>query len=144
MTTIATDGKVVAADTRQVGQYIDQIESVKLYVIRGEIIGIAGDCAEAYNYLDWLKCGAKPSQKPNFDKDSEFEALHVTKDGVFHVTKSIHKVLVGTPSAIGSGGDYAMAAMMAGATPQKAVSISMKLDPYTGGRVVTKRLGKAK
>ena len=54
MTTIATDGKQMAADTLQVGEYIDQVESAKIFRIKGEIVGIAGDYSEARQYLEWL------------------------------------------------------------------------------------------
>lgn len=40
-----------------------------------------------------------------------------------------------SPAAIGSGGDYALAAMLAGAGPHVAIEVAMKLDPYTGGSV---------
>ena len=140
MTTIATDGKIMASDSQQTGQYIDQIDCEKVFRIRGELVGISGDYAEARRYLEWLQNGAKKEDKPHFEKDSDFDALHLTPQGVFCVTKNLYRVAVGIPAAVGSGGDFAMAAMMAGAKPRKAVEIAIRLDPHSGGRIKEKRL----
>lgn len=140
MTTIATDGKQMAADTLQVGEYIDQVESVKIFRIRGELVGIAGDYSEARHYLEWLHNGSKKESKPTFDKDADFEAIHATEQGVYHVTKNMYRVAIGKPAACGTGGTFAVAAMLAGATPTEAVEIAVRLDPYTGGKVVCKTL----
>jgi ATP-dependent protease HslVU (ClpYQ) peptidase subunit len=37
--------------------------------------------------------------------------------------------------AVGSGSDFALGALAAGATPQEAVKIATQLDAYTGGKV---------
>ena len=140
MTTIATDGKTMASDTRQGADFIDQVESIKVFRIKGEVVGICGDYAEARRYLEWLQNGSKKDDKPHFDKEADFEALHLTQKGVFSVTKNLYRVATGTPAACGSGGCHAIAAMMAGATPKRAVEISIQLDPFSGGRVMVMKL----
>jgi ATP-dependent protease HslVU (ClpYQ) peptidase subunit len=42
--------------------------------------------------------------------------------------------------AIGSGAAAALGALYVGATPVEAVRAAAKVDPYTGGRIVVKRL----
>lgn len=50
--------------------------------------------------------------------------------GDFAVTRPVDAI-----QAVGSGGSYARGALLAGATPQKAVEIARKCDVYTGGEV---------
>ncbi|MBL8644021.1 MAG: hypothetical protein JNK21_08800 [Rhodospirillaceae bacterium] len=135
MTTIATDGKVMAADSRLTGDYIDQFNSTKLYAVNGEIVGTCGTASEGLAYIQWLqdsKAAPKLSDK--------FEALHLTRGGIFSVDRNLVRIRVAKVSAIGSGCGYAMGAMLAGASPGKAVQIAAKLDPHTGGKIVTMKL----
>ncbi|MCK5013229.1 MAG: hypothetical protein KAS66_05375 [Candidatus Omnitrophica bacterium] len=132
MTTIATDGKSMACDSRLIGSHIDQINTKKIFRVRGKIVGIAGALAEALIFVDWLKSETKDT-KP--DLSDSFEAIVVGPNGVDWYGDRLVAVSVGIPAAIGSGGDYAMGAMMAGATPKKAVEIAKKLDPGSGGPV---------
>lgn len=130
MTTIATDGESMFSDSQQTGSYIDRVVVVKVYKVKGSLWGFCGSIAQGLVFLKWLDGGDKPT-----DLDA-FEALQVDDEGkVFNWQRRLQPVEVGTPAAIGSGGEYAMGAMMAGASPRKAVEIACELDTRSGGKI---------
>lgn len=131
MTTIATDGKVIAADSRGVSDFILQGNINKVFRLKdGSIAAFAGHSLCYSAAIEWLNGG----EKPNF-KDAEFYALILDSDGVWYVDDNYHKERMPAPYAIGSGCKFAMAAMLAGASPKEAVRIASKLDENTGGRI---------
>ena len=131
MTTIATDGKSMYSDSRQTGAYIDQLAVKKVYRIKGELWGFAGMPANWLRVIKWLTDGGEP---PHIEES--FSALQLDKSGmVYEWCKLLQPVAVGSMASTGSGCDYAMAAMMAGASPKKAVKIAKKLDVHSGGKV---------
>lgn len=131
MTTIATDGKTMAADTQQHGQYIDQFVLQKIQLIDKSLVGVAGNTLCAQLFFQWL-WNKKSEDEPILGKT--FEALIIGRV-VLYMNKRLIPIEVGAPAAIGSGARYAMGAMLAGATPEEAVRIAMQLDPFTGGEV---------
>lgn len=137
MTTIATDGLTIASDSRMIGEFIEQGNVEKIFRIGEQLVGVAGDYADCLKYIAWLQDGQRPSDRP---KLSSFEALHISKSGVYWVGHGLQPVKMSKCAAAGSGGKFAIAAMLAGASPTKAVSIAMKLDPNSGGKVRTMRL----
>ena len=132
MTTIATDGKSMACESQQRGDHIDQIVSKKIWRVGKSIVGVAGEASEGLIFVDWLKSDTK-DVKPELSDG--FDAMVLTDKGVFWYGQRLVAIECGIPSAIGSGGDYAMGAMMAGSTPKKAVEIAKKLDPGSSGPV---------
>lgn len=139
MTTIATDGKVVVSDGRVTSDFIDADDAVKIFVINGEIVGARGDCDLGEAYLDWLRGGRKSKSFPEMPEEWEsdfFEALHVSKNGVFYVCgRNLKPIKISAPAAIGSGGTLARAAMLLGKTPLEAVEFAIQHDPHSGGKV---------
>ena len=133
MTTCCYDGNILAADTRQVGSYIDNHQAQKIHKIASTYIAIAGDVQQALVFIRWYKNQTEPRPDPNHMKD--FEALVIKKGIPYYAADLCELVEIGSPCAIGSGCDYAMAAMLGGADAKQAVRIAMKLDPWTGGRV---------
>lgn len=135
MTTVATDGKSMFSDSQQTGSYIDRVGVLKVYKVNGSLWGVCGSVAQWLVFLKWLDGGDKPT-----DLD-DFEALQVNDKGkVFNWQRTLQPVEVGTPAAIGSGRECAMGAMLAGASPRKAVAIACELDSYSGGKVRGLRL----
>lgn len=65
----------------------------------------------------------------------DMQALIIRGGKAYESCSLCQMVEIGIPSAIGSGGDFAMAAMMGGADAREAVKIASKLDPYTGGKI---------
>lgn len=135
MTTIATDGKSMFSDSQQIGDYIDRIDVLKVYKVEGALWGFAGAVTDWLTVLKWLNGGTKPT------KLDRFEAIQVSGEGkILHWDEGLQPVEVGCPSAIGTGGVFAMGAMMAGASPRKAVEIACELDTRSGGKVRGLRL----
>lgn len=144
MTTIATDGKTVAADGRITADFIDSDEAIKIVEIRGEIVGTRGDCDLGEAYLDWVSAGSDPDHKPDVPEEWDadfFEALHVSRLGVFYVGgRNFAKIKMEAPMAIGSGGVLARTAMRLGKTPKEAVEFAITLDPHSGGKITELRV----
>lgn len=132
MTTIITDGKTVASDSLQVGQFIDQISAIKIYRIGQRIVACAGQQVAAAKFVSWKQ---GDGEKPTFDDEEDFEAIEISGGRVWHYDKGLVPIEVGFPTAIGSGADYAMGAVLSGASPKQAVEVAKKLDPRTGGRI---------
>ena len=140
MTTIATDGKTMASDTQMSGGYIDRINAVKVGKNGiGMLFGASGcaeDAADFMGVMNGLQT-QRPMPRLKYGHEyKDFDALVVFQGDVYWYGVNGVPVLVGSPAAIGSGGKFAMAAMMCGKIPREAVEIAMLLDPDTGGGVI--------
>ena len=129
MTTVAYDGKTLAADTQRNGSFT--LKAHKLYRLAdGALFAAAGSVQEILAVLGWLNGGEKPADL------QDFEGLIITKHGA----EIIGDRLMRTPSlepfyAIGTGSHFALAAMACGKSAVEAVRIAMRFDPFSGGRV---------
>lgn len=143
MTTIATDGKSMAAD----GLAVDHCDTVitetrsKLRRLKdGRIAGGSGNSFDLTSWFEWLDAGKKgdcPVQS------EQFAGLILSSEGVLWVDYKGRETSVPTPSATGSGQDYAYGAMEAGASPEQAVLIACKRDIHSGGEVTVLSLENA-
>jgi ATP-dependent protease HslVU (ClpYQ) peptidase subunit len=135
VTTIATDGKTLAAD----GLVTDQetIVSTNASKVRrlpsGDVVGVAGKLVDTITFARWLKDGERG--KPDvWDKS---EALLLRADGaVFWIDSDGHFAEAPRIAAIGSGAVFALAAMDAGAGPKEAVEIACRRDIHSGGTII--------
>lgn len=128
MTTIAFDGEHIAADSMLSGAYVDTAE--KIFKISGGYLMMAGSYSEGLIFKKWCKDRTKP--KPKLD---DFEALEIRGKKVMYYDEGIEPIPLKAPAAIGTGCQFAMGAMLAGATAKEAVKIASKLDEATGGRI---------
>lgn len=134
MTTIATDGEVMAADSCISGEYSD--EGIKIHRIGKSVYGIAGDYTAAMKFLDWRH---KPKSKPDISGD--FEALEINAKGIWYWDNNLRPVKSGRKAAsIGSGSSAAMGAMLAGKGPRDAVKIACQLDIASALPVIAEEL----
>lgn len=146
MTTIACDGRVMAADTQISGDYIDHHEMRKVVVLNsGAICGMAGYTRVVAPFIEWLNNGCPPSEKPKTEDDKDFTALLLKKQGdvtelYCYESPEFVPFQVGWPAAIGSGAQFAMGAMFMGADAVKAVMAAIRYDVHSGGSVVCERL----
>lgn len=134
MTTIAYDGKTVAADKQSTACNMKR-RVTKLFRVGGAVVGITGSLDLGMEMVDWLRNGSEPSSFPAAQRTSEFvHVLLVNPDGrAFHFEQSPFPVTVeSVPYAIGSGMAYAMAAMRLGASAEQAVAVASEFDIYTG------------
>lgn len=151
MTTIAWDGNILAADSRAtVGSTIISDSESKIVVNE--------------NNADWTVCGMKviafasagsgsaPEELQTYlidgiTRNTEmreglgFTLLVICTGANFEIYKSegvktIEIQPLRSKRAMGSGGDFALAAMLSGKDACDAVSIAKQCDVYTGGPVV--------
>lgn len=137
MTTIAYKDGVLAADSQETnGKMVDNFHCKKIFRLKnGGIIGTSGSssagwqliaCLEDYAGgtppLNRVKCNALFLFKKKVWYYEPYHWYDITKDGHY---------------AIGTGRDFAIAAMDAGASAEEAVQIAANRDIYTGGRVQT-------
>jgi ATP-dependent protease HslVU (ClpYQ) peptidase subunit len=138
MTTIATDGETMAADglSTVVGTIVRTKCRKILRLPDGSLFGGAGDSGQIATLYEWL---CKPvDERGDYPQIKEVAALVLRRDGtalVFDNLSNGHGDDVEFPMAIGSGEQYALTAMDAGATPEEAIRIASKRDPHTGGEI---------
>jgi ATP-dependent protease HslVU (ClpYQ) peptidase subunit len=146
VTCIATDGRTMAADSMTCSGDLVLADATRK-IVRGKdgsVMGCAGEAASCSLVREWFERGEShkavpkvPSQ-PDGDGDSRFKALILRPGGRLEFLDACFTpVAVKPPMAIGSGGDVAMGAMMAGASPKEAVRIAASVVVSVGGPVRT-------
>lgn len=134
MTTIATDGKTMAADTQAGDPYIQPFSAEKMHKVGKELIGGAGCYGEILAFVNWYPKKHRPGASEPILEHTEMLVVSLAKITCWE--HSFFPFEIPPPAAIGSGAGYAIAAMKAGATPVEAVRIAAELDPFTGGEIV--------
>lgn len=125
----------MVADSRVTGGV--HFKSKKIFQIDGKLIGIAGTMTHALKFVEWVTHGTPM----NFVYDKEacsFDALVMDGGFLIHYDNELAPIVVDEPYyAIGSGAEYALGAMDAGASPQRAVELAILRDECSGPPVVT-------
>lgn len=143
MTTIAYDGRYVAADSRTMaGDVLLSGRTEKLRVHGGYLFALCGAGAAFGPWVDWFmeKQACKNPTLPNLDKDRHGS----TNFMVFKYDLGWQMFSLGVPysewrnepHAWGSGDMYAITAMDCGKLAHEAVILAAKRDPYTDDRVM--------
>lgn len=150
MTTIATDGKTMAADGRSVMGSLIVSETVEKLAIAkdGSIVGCAGDRACCRKVLDWFVAGEDRETIPTFVRaatsdETLFDCLVLRPDGrVEFMDEEFILAEHTVPTAQGSGGEVALGLMVAGKSPREAVEIVATMFADVGGTIVELKPGK--
>lgn len=136
MTTIATDGKTMAADGR--GECYDLVVAsalTKLVRLKdGSVLGLSGRVSVRPRLAAWIEGSGE------FPKDSgDWTALHLTAGELRHYASRSGEAFdpIDVPAATGSGGELALGAMLHGASPLEAVAVAARRDPFTGGTITS-------
>jgi len=140
MTTIAFDGKTLAADRRATqGNLIRSTR--KIMRVNGCLLGAAGEQSFAQALFAWWSNGAKPSEWPAHaaDKDDWVGLMVVRPNRIIErYERTPHPLpVLDKTFAIGSGRDFALAAMYLGCDAARAVRIASKFDMASGNGVDT-------
>lgn len=158
MTTIAFDGKVLAGDTSWSENSVRIITRTKIERFPSGCLYGAGGHSDDRGLRDILKKVRKPSQLPSLDDltkiKNDLVALLVFSDGKAFLIECSNKApenadgAIGVmqcdvPCAIGSGRNFALSAMDAGATAYEAVKIACKRDINSGEPVTRLTLNPA-
>jgi hypothetical protein len=110
----------------------------KIFRVPDGLVGFAGDGSRALALLEWFRAGRKVADYPDFQKgDDAVGCLFVDLDGIpwgYHHTAypERHEDRF---DAIGSGRDYALAAMYLGHPAEKAVEVACALDNGCGNGI---------
>jgi len=138
MTTIAWDGKTLAGDRRANAGGLPYSVTKVFRLSDGRLFAGSGtaDCIEAVR--DWLEGNEK--QRPSFTKDEDFAILVISKENGKLVCdryelKCFPMRIEEKFHAVGSGRDYAIAAMDFGKSAREAVEFASKYDIYTGNGI---------
>ena len=139
MTIIAWDGKTLAAD-RAATNCGYQRSVTKIFRVPGGIVGFAGDESRVMAFLEWFKTGMYLGMFPDFQKgDDAVGCLFIRNDGTQLAYTHTPYPAVHTDrfDAIGSGRDYALAAMYLGHDAKRAVEVACALDNGCGNGIDT-------
>lgn len=132
MTTVAFDGKTLAAD-RRMGGYMNVGKIFKLP--DGSLLAGAGYYDQIVEVATWLTLGRDEAQRPGLPDGRESEFIWITPKGVAHwlTWPWLRPVRINEAfAAAGSGSQFALGAMAAGASAKRAVEIASKYDEATG------------
>lgn len=142
MSVIAWDGRTLAADKRvSLGTLI--CTTTKISRVGDALCAYAGDAAGGEEVLAWFCNGAKPSDFPATQRDREnWSGLLVIRNGqILKYEHSPYPVrLEDKFFAIGSGRDFALAAMHLGHDARTAVEVAIALDSGCGNGIDTMEL----
>lgn len=131
MTTIAWDGKTLAADTLAVsGGGLKRTAEKIFRLTDGRLYGGSGEYQEVLLVRDWLNGGTKP------DKLDDFSGLLIDGTRSYRIeSKCVLMPIAESFHAVGSGRDFALSAMYIGRSAREAVELAMRFDAWTGGEI---------
>lgn len=133
MTTIAWDGKTLAGDTQS---SMFRGRTRKVFRLKGgALFGMCGNLHEGIAVMRWLD-GVEGAAKPTVS-----EGFHgiLIRDRKLHVLERCLEIVEydRVNFAIGSGRDFAMAAMHLGKNAREAVLVAHQFDVDTGDEVMS-------
>lgn len=143
MTCVAWDGKTLAADKRATSNGL--ISTVtKIYRVGDLLVGGSGEPAFIGAMLEWIRAGRAPANFPASQRDKDdWQPILVIERGVSPALyeRTPHPIRFEQGHvAIGSGRDYARAAMHLGCTARAAVEVAIALDCGCGNGIDTLEL----
>lgn len=145
MTVIAWDGRTLAADKRVSFQGL-ACTTTKIATARGCLVGLCGDGPSAQSMLQWFRDGADPALLPACQRTDDWASLLVILPPRLGRSRGeIHKyergpypiVIHDACTAVGSGRDFAIAAMHCGKTAVEAVDIACIYECSCGNGIDT-------
>lgn len=138
MTVIVWDGKTLAADKLSFGHSINTITKVRK--INGMLVGCSGKTMYNNDIFAWAEGGfvkeSMPESQKDFDKSgAQVIVINQDKQILIYETSHIPWVSEAGFHALGSGADFALGAVLAGADAREAVRITSKLCISVGNGV---------
>jgi hypothetical protein len=138
MTTIAFDGRYVAADSLITSDGVVYSHVNKIHQVAGGVLLTAGDCDDWILAIEWFNGGREQSNKPELEC---FVSLFIPDDAEpVEYGKRLIPTLAPIPWAAGTGRDFARSAMLLGKDAREAVEFACTLDVYSGGEVQSIRV----
>lgn len=140
MTVIAWDGKTLAADKRACNGTSSSNTVTKIHRWIGGLCGFSGDLDLGMAMVQWLENGADAGSFPARQKTEDSVAFIVVHNGgrvVRYEREPVPLHFENRIQAMGSGRDYALAAMHLGHDARKAVEVACALDCGCGNGIDT-------
>jgi len=136
MTTIAWDGKTLAADRRVSYDSVSDANTTKIVKTDNGLCGAAGNTSIGAAFKRWFVHGEEGDPPPLEKNGQEASAFIIREAGVrLHYDQFGWFQADPGPFAIGSGWEIAIGAMKSGKSAAEAVQIAAKLDGYTGSDI---------
>lgn len=138
MTTVAWDGKMMAADSATVAGTVKFSTATKLYEVDGFLLGLAGPRDSAQAFLAWFTCGRREADFPVSQRgDNWADNIIITPTGqlIRYEQTPFCMEYPNQIMAVGSGAQLALGAMAAGKNAEQAVFIACQYDIYSDGPV---------
>ncbi len=135
MTTIAWDGKSLAADKLMSQQGLRGVVTKIQRGADGSLIGISGQFSTGLHAAQWVANGADPALMPKTqDTDEWVGIIQIKPDGTIwkYERGPVPMKIEDCIFAVGSGRDFALAAMYLGKSAIEAVKVAARFDVYTG------------
>lgn len=147
MTVIVWDGTTLAADKQGTSANLARTVT-KIHRIPNGILGFCGVLSHGMAVLEWFRNGEDKDKwpYPKGDDVASTAVLVIRADGacMYHTDEGPHPERFEDPFiAIGSGRDYAMAAMYLGCDARHAVEVACKFDVTCGQGIDTLELLKS-
>lgn len=139
MTTIILTQDFIASDGLSTNAH-DRVMSrseAKMWIRNGTIYALSGTSVMIEPLINWLsRHDGDPEKVPKCDATSTWSLLVIDAAGaaIYHNTAP-YRDRVEVPFAIGSGGDYALGAIAAGADARRAIEIAALYNTSTGGEI---------
>ena len=136
MTVIAWDGSTLAADKRAVNGTLPRT-TTKIFRTEGRLVGTSGDQSVALQMLDWYRNGREAKDFPKRAEDDSASLLVIepNRSVWMYTTGPVAAEFHDRQFAIGSGRDFAIAAMHLGKSAREAVEIACMFDNYCGNGI---------
>jgi hypothetical protein len=137
LTIIAWDGKTLAGDRAATNcGYHNTVK--KIHRVPGGLVGLCGDGDGAQDLLAWFRAGRPAGEYPKCQTtDDRGSAYFVDAEGVlWSYDKTVNAARYEQKfAAMGSGRDYALAAMYLGHDARRAVEVACALDNGCGNGI---------
>lgn len=142
MTTIAWDGRTLAADKQSTDSSGLMTTVTKIWRIDDYLFGATGSSPAIQEFKHWISNGADPKDFPSNIRPDTPWSVHAivisAEQGIRVFENSAFAFTVErTRHAMGSGRDFALGAMRCGKSAVQAVEIASEFDCGTGQGVDT-------
>lgn len=145
MTTIAYKNGILACDKQCTDNGTKYRGSFKATVANDSVYIVTGTVVRGLKFIEWILNGGRDSDEdaPRL-KDTQVIQMDLKTGKIHHWEADFPLPVEDRIAAWGSGGDIALGAMAAGASPEAAVKIASSWDDGTGFGVQMFRSERAK
>jgi ATP-dependent protease HslVU (ClpYQ) peptidase subunit len=136
MTTVAWDGKTLAADSQSTTGTVRGTAAKIAKSKDGFLVAGSGEHSVVKMWINWVLAGMPPDQQPTSAAESSILVVDPRGRATVFYDIPVAQPLPRKQWALGSGSDIALGAMAMGADARTAVKVAARFDVYTGGKIV--------